>query len=343
MASDLIIDINDDPNQSLYKMIQKEVVVPVFVKTASTQEEKQIYALPEMKKFACDTPSDVWISYHYLQKTASNINPSLAKIAKENIVKYASWMQVNLQSEKIPQNIDTVYEINNEDFAVSIPVSNLNSEFLTKSANYVYNDCFVLYPLNNEFNIKKANENFPKGLDGDFEGFRPQVAQAIASKLNYEGLSQNVKDYQPIPFTKVASQLNYRASKFPEYREEYQKAYDDFIDQEEIDFVKYASALEAIDEKIGMSSLYSNDFYSPLRYLAGVKDDRDYSMHKIKFASGNNLFFKDVLAKKASLINDIPDTNESHFKTPVHFENYLKSQPSYLESAIELTINGKQI
>jgi len=338
MLSNSILDISDDNQKAILKIIEKETEIPVFVKTASVTEEKKVYAIPEMKKFACDTPSDIWLSYQYLKKTASNLKPYVADVAMRNIMKYANWMGVNLNSREKNIELKEEYEIDKNDFALRIPKNELSEEFLSKNASYIYGNDLVLYPLNNKENIKKANMNFPKGLDGDLEGFRPMVATGISEKLPKDELSSQVKSYLPIPKSAAINQIEYRENKFPLWKDDYNRV-KKMIQEENPNIIKAASELEKIDDKVGASVLYGDNFLSPLRYLQGIYDDTDYSYKKVKLAS-KEIFFRDLLSKKAELIDSIPETSDDDFKSPATFNQYYSQKPEYLKQAIGVILNG---
>jgi hypothetical protein len=295
-----------------------------------------------MQKFACDSPSDIWLSYHYLEKTASSLKPHVAKKAMDNIKKYASWMDVNLNSQEWEVVTKTAHEINPDDFAVATPVENLSEDFLAKNASYIYNEHFTLYPLNNDENVKKANFNFPNGLNDDLEGLRPQVARSINRKMASLNLnsSDKVKQYLPIKKSAAIQQLNHRAYKYNDYADEYIGLKDHLTDElSDEGLIKFASDLEDIDNKVGMSSVYDSGVISPLRFLSGIEDDTDYSGVMVKIASDRSYRFMNVLFKEANLKSIFPNATADVFKSPQAFSEFIQNNPPEQNQAIERLIN----
>jgi hypothetical protein len=313
MLMDRIFDFYDDPQGLILKVIEKETKVPELIKSANTEigaagrSSKTLFAWPDEKRFPMDTPEDIVMSHLYFEKTASHIHPSIRDTIADNLQRVADFMGVPLQSMEKTATARTEYEIETKDFAVSLPAKSLPDTFLEKYAHHVYQEHFVLYPLNSEENVKKANMMFPKGLDNELEFFRPFIAKDIANKLEAVP-APRVQEYLPIAKSAAIEQLEYRVAVFPDHSDKYQGLLDQ-LHQEDTNFAKFASALDSADTESGAKALYSRNFYGGMRYATGVVDD--LPSHEMLEFNGRELPFT-LLQKSASSLKPIyPNIEET--------------------------------
>lgn len=339
-----IIDIFDDANLSIYSMLEKEYEIPNIMKTASesilnsSREDKKTFALNSIKRFPLDTPSDIIMSHLYLSKTASNLSQDLIDIATERITIASELMGVILPSKIKTASVEKNYVISTSDFAVSMPIKDLSDEFLEKNASFIYNDHFVLYPLNNEENIKKANSRFPQGLEEDFEPLRVEVAQKLASMIDENELSPKVKEYtRKFKASNVSAIVEKRASDYPRFSQEYLSIKDYIL----TDIEKFASELHSLDIESGASMRYDSGALPAYRYLQGIIDDTDHSKTLLKTASESFEFGK--VQKYKSKLGSIYGSEVAHkaFSNPNNFNAFYSELDGLEQKAIERIFNGK--
>lgn len=277
---DNIYDVIDDPEKLYYVSIERDFSIPSFVKTANDgvldRNSKQVFAWESKSRFPLDTPEDVIMSHMYFEKTAHKIPYSDAVVIRQNINRVADFM--NISFKPFVKAASVQLEIPLNDFAVSLPLIKVPSEVLSKYANHVYGDSFVLYPLDTPENVHKANTLFPNGLDNELEFFRPSVAQAIIEKTSSLGItpSHKVLQYGPIPMSVVMDQLDYRILSNTEKTAEYQQLKDLLDSEVYYTPVQLAEALSILDNQTNMMVTHKSANLIPAKdYIRGVYEDRE--------------------------------------------------------------------
>jgi hypothetical protein len=263
-----IFDSLDDIQHALVGVIAEEQHIPAFVKQASEFGEaarlnKNVWAWPEEKKFPLDTPSDVYWSHHYFKKTASKLDNSFLKTKIASAIKQAVTLMglpvehpIKLASETIP----------NESFALRLKSASCSPSLQTSLKDFIRGGEICMYPLHNDNQVKMANANFPKGLDGALEPLRPMVAQKIAEKS--ASISPAVASYMPVSYTALCDQLNARAGMFPKFASEYNKALE-FV-EEASDSAKFAIVINELDKQSGAALHYGKLFKEASFFLRGL-------------------------------------------------------------------------
>lgn len=309
-----ILDVHDDSLKVIYKQVQTDFAVPEFIKTANYElgdfgrSEKKLFAHPIEKRLPLDTESDVWMSAAYVEKNASQYTNFERSYIDREINRVATLMGIDLPKQKAKE-ASYEFEIPVDKFAISIPMKEIKDEtFLQKAANYAYNNHFVLYPLDTEENIKRCNNMFPIGLDGSFEAFRPKIASEIVNALPSDiNPSQEVKKYLPLSKKSSLTQLEYRSLKAPKFASEY-KALEPLLNNNTI--AEYAAKLVSLDKQAGLGYLYSSNFFEPMRFLNGIKDDTVIPEDKKIKLAGKELTHDFIIRKSASIENIFPELKE---------------------------------
>lgn len=337
-----MFDINDDVDKSLFAIIDREYEIPSQTKQASlgTSSDHKVFAYPEAQKYPMDTPNDIYMSYLYFQKTASNLPMYAKEYVEDNIRNYADLCGVSLELKSKQASTDR-FVGKKEDFALAIPTWDIRDEYVKqKCANLIHNDYLLMYPINSTENVKLANHYFPKSLEGPLEIFRPKVARAIASRLDPLEYSDTLKDYLPLPKSAALDQLEVRKVTAPEFASKYASLEELLVDCTPENSIKFASALDQLDKQANLFEHYGVIPASQFNRLLYEDNSKPFTM---KIASEDVLFedfkkagdyvfgnipnwdsIKDSPTKIASTISQMPTILQEHILSKVaNYENHL--------------------
>lgn len=315
-----MFDIYDDEHGFLLKVIEREYDTK-RIKTASLTEEPRAFAWSEEKKFPIDTIPDIQMSYLYFQKTASDISPGIRELVERKIKTAAQFNNINL--DDLHKERVLVAQIRPEEFAVSIPLNQLPPEMKSKvkTANYIYNNNFSIYPLNNHENVKTANYMFPEGLE-DFPQLQPVVAQRIAEKLDPSALTAKVKAQMPFSKMAMIEELDARdslSSGKVNVLSKIKTAFTNLPDTKDNRYQMYkimksASAVLLEDSKMNYSK--------PEKFLQGWVEDIPVSTD---FIINNHRYNQKAFMKSASALREYYPEVYSLTRDPHKLKEYLES------------------
>lgn len=283
MLNGNIIDIHDDIHGVFHTTQLKEKKASFDLGEAG-RSDKKIFAWEEEKRFPLDTVEDIEASYIYFSKTASKIPYYERPLILDKIKKMASYADLDLNSIPIYQEPSKTASDNNEgldldplsDFSISLPKEQIGESIRQKYASFIYKDRFVLYPISSYELVKTANDNFPKGLEGELLPFRSFVATKIKEKCASYGLepSKAVEKWLPITKSAALEDMSLRQFLFPSHSSHYNLLSSKFLVENSLPLPKFASLLEDLDRESGAYLEYSkNSIRTPQSYLAGVEED----------------------------------------------------------------------
>ena len=305
-----ITDFYHDVGGTVLDLINRDYHVPLLCKSADFSGEKRIFAWPEKQLFPLDTPQDVILSRLYFDKTASSLSESEKSGILKRIYDAEDLYGVNSIPKKKSASIKREYEYSPEDFAVSIPIWELRDRsVLSKHASNLYGDYLVAYPMNSVVNIKKANMNFPNGLDGIFESYRPHVARTIASKVSDAELMPAVREYLPIPKSAALDDMNKRLKYASEESKEIYNTLKYALDDMDASNVnRWVFLLKKADNDSGMDSKYMYGVMPPESYFRLVYNDIKGDGLPIKCANAM-IPYGMFLKKTATVSNVLPNAD----------------------------------
>jgi hypothetical protein len=333
-----MFDIYDDVDKSLFSVLEREYEIPPQIKTAAmdsgVREDKEIFAYPEQNKYPMDTVQDLYTSYLYFQKTASNL-PAYARTAVEdNFKKFANLCGLSLDLQK--KEASEYFPVSREDFALAIPVWNISDQdLLQKAANMIHDDYLLLYPIDTEENIKLANYYFPASLNGPLEVFRPKVARAIAERLDPLEYSDKLISYLPIPKSAALDQLEARKTSHPELAEKYASLERFLVNCSPENSVKFANELEKLDKTANLfhhSGIVDASEFRKLIYDDGSRD------RVVKIAN-TEVLWSDVLDASNNISGIVPDWEFAR-QAPAKFASIVDELPNVIQNHILNKINS---
>lgn len=304
------MDIFDDSNLSLFKVLDNEYDIPLSVKHASiapgelNRNKKKIFADNVNKKFAMDTEEDMYLSALYLTKYAG--------ADKENIV-----ATLNRFSEYTGNPVCLVKKANvtagtdPSKYAVHLP------------------DGLKMYPLHTEQLVKLANEHFPNKLDGDLEYLRPQVAQKIASMSTK--ISPMVERYLPIKSKHANKDIDtrYTLTKDSNYIGFKEIIYSGLLNNAR-SCELFSTKLAHLDEKHGIQKYYGTDILDPSEYNRMVEAD------PMEYKS-DNIDYSKIYSKRAKVASTFPRIQDI-LHDPVQLEMWLSLSDPYTKEVFNCII-----
>jgi hypothetical protein len=252
---------------------------------------------------------------------------------EDNFQNYAELCGVSLDLKKKEASVS----YNKEDFALAIPVWDLqNRDLVQKCASMIHNDYVLMYPIDTEENVKLANYYFPASLDGPFEVFRPKVARAIASKLHPIEYSDSLIQYLPIPKQAALDQLEARKTACPDLAQKY-ASLERFLDNcSPGNSIKFANELEKLDKQANFFHHIGITDASEFRKLI-YDDDSKPAMVKI---ANTEIPWATVLGASESISGVVPEWEFAQ-ESPAKFASVVQELPQIIQEHILSKIESK--
>jgi hypothetical protein len=200
----MIYDFYDDTTGAVLREILSEQahnLPECVVKSAGLvpsdefRKDKTLFAWGAQNRYACDTPEDTWLSYHYFQKTAHMVPIQYHDLIMDSFAQAAAIHDMDLGMGSKEAAV-AMPALSDSDYLV---VEKMDTNMASKAASFLGEDVFTptddnqwilrLYPVHTKQAMEDAVLWFPRQLTGELAGHRAKVAARLVELCQEHGIN----------------------------------------------------------------------------------------------------------------------------------------------------------
>lgn len=217
-----MLDFYQDATGDILRLILEEKgsqIPECVLKSASLlpseelRREHNIFAWPERRLFAIDTPQDVWLSAEYFKKTAHRVpfqyREAIAGAIKEAAELFAVPTGDLLDKVASEEVSDDVFLV-----VVNVPADSRLAKRASEAVDLGDGQVTVrLYPVRDAEHTRKSATWFPRDLEGPLCDLRRKVAHDLLDACERFGVTPPdllIEEVRPIKLSKLVQHIQQR-------------------------------------------------------------------------------------------------------------------------------------